>query len=132
MALAATKLPEPAASSPAIDRAHFARMSFGDYALERELLGLFDKQAALLLARICGAPPEVMVALAHTLKGSAAGIGAWGVARAAEAVERAAGSGGSQAERSLAIADLAVAVEEARGEIAALLGEDSGIASTAE
>jgi len=126
MALAATKLPEPAPASPAIDRAHFSRMSFGDRTLERELLGLFDKQASLLLARICGAPPEVMVALAHTLKGSAAGIGAWGVARAAEAVERAAGSAGSQAERSLAIADLAVAVEEARGEITALLDADRG------
>ena len=56
--------------------------------------------------------------LAHTLKGSARGIGAWRVARAAEALELAGGNGdeiGSALER------LAAAADEARAVIADLL-----------
>jgi HPt (histidine-containing phosphotransfer) domain-containing protein len=56
--------------------------------------------------------------LAHTLKGSARGIGAWRVARAAEALEQAGGNGteiGSALERLASVAD------EARAVIADLL-----------
>ena len=60
--------------------------------------------------------PSGVVTLAHTLKGSARGIGAWRIARAAEAVE-AAGPGQMQA----ALDALAVATEEARATIAELL-----------
>ena len=42
----------PAADAPIIDRAHLARMTFGDRSLERELLQLFDRQAMILLARM--------------------------------------------------------------------------------
>jgi HPt (histidine-containing phosphotransfer) domain-containing protein len=54
--------------------------------------------------------------LAHTLKGSARGIGAWRVAAAAEAVEQAA-----ETERLAAIDALAAAVAEIKAEIAGLL-----------
>src|SRR3989442_14741317 len=70
-----------------IDLAHLARMTLGEPSLEREVLSLFDRQAAMLLARMGNAPPAVAAALAHTLKGSARGIGAWKVAEAAEGVE---------------------------------------------
>jgi HPt (histidine-containing phosphotransfer) domain-containing protein len=108
-------------ASAAIDRAHLARMTFGDRALERELLQLFDRQASILLARMRDSEAVALAGLAHTLKGSAAGIGAGGVAEAAAAAERAAGR--SPAERSAAIDRLAAAVEAARPAIAALLAD---------
>jgi len=101
----------------AVDRAHLARMSFGDAALERELLGLFERQAALLLGRMREADAATLAALAHTLKGSASGIGVWGVAQAAAAVEQAT----SPAERNLALDDLAAAIAHAQAEIGAML-----------
>ena len=56
--------------------------------------------------------------LAHTLKGSARGIGAWRVARAAEALELAGASGNATAD---ALDRLAAASDEARAVIADLL-----------
>ena len=62
-------------------------MTLGDLSLEIEVLQLFDRQAGILLGRMDDAPPESIMVFAHTLKGSARGIGAWSVASAAEAVE---------------------------------------------
>src|SRR5262250_268834 len=70
-----------------IDRDHLARMTFGDRNLERELLQLFDRQAELLVGRMRVSEPAAVVTLAHTLKGSAVGIGAGRVACAAESAE---------------------------------------------
>ena len=98
---AAAEAPETAA----IDRGHLARMTFGDRSLEREVLELFDRQAVMLIERMRGGDPAAIASLAHTLKGSAAGIGAGAVARSADAAEIAAG--GSPAECSLAIDRLA-------------------------
>ena len=70
-----------------IDLVHLARTTFGERALEREVLQLFERQAATLMERIQAAPAEDIPALAHTLKGSARAIGAVAVARAAETVE---------------------------------------------
>ena len=105
----------------AIDRAHLARMTFGDRSLERVVLQLFDRQAAMLIERIRTSNPEAVASLAHTLKGSAAGIGADLVARSADAAEQAAC--GPASECSLAIDRLVAAVEEARALIAELLRE---------
>ena len=105
--------------APAIDRAHLARMTYGDRSLERELLELFDRQATILLARMHDSEAAALAALAHTLKGSAVGIGAAGVAEAAAAAEHAAGSRPS--ERCAAIVRLRAAVDRVRPEIAALL-----------
>src|SRR5262245_40434913 len=82
--------PPLAPGEPVIDRAHLARMTLGDSRLEVEVLALFDRQATLLLARMTGAAPLAIAAFAHTLKGSARGIGMWRVAAAAEALEQAA------------------------------------------
>ncbi len=107
------------AAAPAIDRAHLARMTYGDRSLERELLELFDRQAEILLARMRDSEAAAVAGLAHTLKGSAVGIGATGVAQAAAAAERAAGL--SQPERRAAIDRLAAAVDRVRPELEALL-----------
>jgi HPt (histidine-containing phosphotransfer) domain-containing protein len=64
------------------------------------------------------AAPNGVATLAHTLKGSARGIGAWRVARAAEAVELA---GARNGEIGSALDHLNAASEEARGVIADLL-----------
>jgi HPt (histidine-containing phosphotransfer) domain-containing protein len=102
-----------------IDRGHLARMTFGDRSLEREVLQLFDRQAAILIDRIRVANPAAIASLAHTLKGSAAGIGAGAVALSADATEAAASH--SPSECSVAINRLALAVDEARALIAELL-----------
>ncbi len=119
MALAAMLQVDTAAAGPAIDRAHLKQMTFGDRSLERELLQLFDRQAELLLARMRATDSEAVATLAHTLKGSATGVGASEVARAASAAEQAAGR--SPAECAAAIDALAAAIDTARGEIAACL-----------
>lgn len=112
---------ETTAPAAAIDRAHLSRMTFGDRSLEQEVLQLFDRQAELLIGRMRGGDPAAVAALAHTLKGSATGIGAGQVARAADAAEIAAG--GSPSECSQAVDRLAQAVDQARALIAILLRE---------
>ena len=96
-------------------------MTFGDRSLEREVLQLFDRQATMLMARIRAGNPAAIASLAHTLKGSAAGIGASAVARSADAAELAAS--GPTSECSQAIDRLASAIDEARALIAELLRE---------
>lgn len=99
-----------------IDLEHLGRMTLGERSLEAEVLALFDRQAEMLLKRMSGADQAVVAAAAHTLKGSSVGIGAWRVAKAAEAVECAAA-----AELAAALATLHAAVGEARSAISGLL-----------
>jgi hypothetical protein len=99
-----------------IDFTHLFRMTLGDHGLEREVLALFDRQVDILIARMGEVDRSCVAALAHTIKGSARGVGAWPVARAAEAVECA-----SPAGLAPAVAALAAAAGEARAAIAELL-----------
>jgi len=108
--------PVIAVSACAIDVEHLARMTLGERSLEREVLALFDRQADMLLPRIRRGDPALAAASAHTLKGSAVGIGAFGVARAAEAVEQA-----KKASVDAAIDTLAAVLEQTKAEIARLL-----------
>src|SRR5262249_62097055 len=85
--------PENASLERAIDLVHLARMTFGDRSLEREVLQLFDRQAPILMAKVHEGSRGAIGALAHTLKGSARGLGADRLAAAAEAVERASAAG---------------------------------------
>ena len=122
MAQAAVKIFEregEALESKVFDRARLARMTFNDLSLEREVLQLFNRQAELLMQRIRGSEPAAIATLAHTLKGSAAGIGADQVAREAEATESSATR--TPQECGLAVDQLAEAVDEIRGRIATLL-----------
>jgi HPt (histidine-containing phosphotransfer) domain-containing protein len=104
----------------AIDEEHLGRMTLGDRRLEREVLELFLRQSTIMLDRIVGAERPLAAAAAHTLKGSARGIGAWRVARAAELLEQAAGAeGGDAAGSSLdhAVEELKAASLEASAAI---------------
>jgi HPt (histidine-containing phosphotransfer) domain-containing protein len=96
---------------PAVDLAHLARMTLGEKGLEREVLELFQRQADMLLARMAVEEPRMVSAFAHTLAGSASGIGAWKVAEAATALERAAAVPGTGALGTL-LDHLAAAVAE--------------------
>jgi HPt (histidine-containing phosphotransfer) domain-containing protein len=111
--------PSESQGDPIIDCGHLARMTLGDRSLEIEVLALFDRQAEILLARMRQAPPAAVGTFAHTLKGSARGIGAWRVAAAAERLERAA-AGAAAAELPTLLGGLAGAVDEARAAIAEL------------
>ena len=105
------------AGEPPIDLMHLFRMTLGDHALEREVLALFDRQIDQLMARMGEVGRSGAAALAHTLKGSARGVGAGPMARAAEAVEAA-----SATELAQALAALATAAAETRAAIADILG----------
>jgi HPt (histidine-containing phosphotransfer) domain-containing protein len=102
-----------------IDGAHLDRMTLGDASLEREVLAMFSGQAVGLIDRLATeAKSSETVALAHTLKGSARAIGAFGVADAAEGLEAAIRHGDDPVQ---ALARLKDAVAEARTAIDAIL-----------
>jgi HPt (histidine-containing phosphotransfer) domain-containing protein len=73
---------------PVIDIEHFETATFGDRALQREVLGLFEAQAAKLLQTIRTASGKEQSEAAHALKGAARGIGAFRVADEAEKIEQ--------------------------------------------
>jgi HPt (histidine-containing phosphotransfer) domain-containing protein len=120
MVAVARAIDQPSLLSCAIDTEHLSRMTLGELSLQREVLALFDRQADILLPRIRNGAPAVAAASAHTLKGSAVGIGAFKVARAAEAVEQARDQA-KDAALAAAIDTLAVVLDEAKAEIARLL-----------
>ena len=103
-----------------IDLAHLARMTLGDRNLEREVLQLFDRQAEMLFARMQQAVPSAAAAHAHTLKGSSSSIGAWKVARAAQAVEFAGNNQGAS-DVAAALCCLGAAISETRSAINEIL-----------
>ena len=115
MAQSAIEIQEEAA----IDRVHLERMTFGDRSLEREVLELFDRQSQMLMVRMRAGGDDAIAPLAHTLKGSASGVGAIRVAAAADAAEQSVTL--SAAECGQAVDRLAAAVDEARTLIAQLL-----------
>lgn len=84
---------DPASEAPTLDLVHLSRQTFGDHALEIELLSLFERQAEQLARRL-GEPRQhgdkvARMDLAHMLKGSARSVGAFAVADAAELYETA-------------------------------------------
>jgi HPt (histidine-containing phosphotransfer) domain-containing protein len=100
-----------------IDMDHLQRMTLGDARLEREVLTMFSAQAASLIGSLAALPADAG-ALAHTLKGSARAIGAFGVADAAGHLEAAVLSGQNPSE---ALSDLKEAIMRARMAIDAIL-----------
>ena len=103
-----------------IDKQHLAGVTLGDPGLEREVLELFLRQATLMLDRIGHAPATVAAAAAHTLKGSARGIGLWRLARAAESFEQAVANAGEDRVKD-ALSELTAAGLEASAAISAHL-----------
>jgi HPt (histidine-containing phosphotransfer) domain-containing protein len=105
----------PTVASPSLvpdeplDRAHLFRMTLGDHSLEGEVLRLFDRQCRMLLARMAAAQPACVKALAHTIDGSARGVGAWRVSHAARDLQQVVDSGG---DIPAAIGALEAAIDE--------------------
>ncbi len=84
----AVKTPASASSANPVDLVHLSRQSLGDRSLEREILSLFKSQSALYLDRLSNAKTSDERKLAaHTILGSARGIGAWIVAHEAKSIE---------------------------------------------
>ncbi len=110
---------EAAQTKSPIDCQHLRAMALGDLSLEQEVLRLFDRQAELLVERMRHSELAAIAPLAHALKGSARGIGAWQVAEAADAVERF--KAGTPAAYTDVLQALAAAVADARAQIVVLL-----------
>jgi len=70
-----------------IDLSHLARQTMGDRSLEREVLGMFVEQAQTVRRQMANAAIKERLFLAHALKGSARGVGAFPIADCASAVE---------------------------------------------
>ena len=78
----------PGGSRP-IDLVHLSRYTLGNRSLENELLGLFRSQADVYLARLDDAADDKeWKNAAHSLKGSARGLGAWALDDLAEEAEQ--------------------------------------------
>jgi HPt (histidine-containing phosphotransfer) domain-containing protein len=94
-----------------IDLAHLHKQTLGDAGLELEVLRLFDDMSHTYYARLeTSTTVEELVRNLHTLRGAAAGIGAFGLAELARVAEAELRSGAPvNPER---IDDLHVAVEE--------------------
>lgn len=115
--------PQPPMSERPVDLVHLSRFTLGDEKLEREVLGLFRVQSRIYLDRMEDAADGASWRqAAHTIKGSARGIGAWTVATAAQFAEdlpeAPAGRGAAAA-----LKQLRSAVEAATSFIDALLGD---------
>lgn len=127
MALAA-EIPSPGENSipefnRPVDLVHLARFTMGNRALEREVLQLFLTQSVMYLQRLKDAVADKdWVDAAHTIKGTARGIGAWQVARSAESAEALGGEGHDE-ERSRVLADIEQFIGEANKYIESLLSE---------
>lgn len=76
----------PASARP-IDLDHLARQTMGQKDLETEVLTLFLRQARQCVRNIAAATPKERQGFAHSLKGSARGVGAFPLAEAAERLE---------------------------------------------
>jgi HPt (histidine-containing phosphotransfer) domain-containing protein len=101
----------------ALDLDHLSRMTLGDPEVDQEVLEMFAEQAVRLVAAMAALPADAG-ALAHKLKGSARGVGAFAVADAAASLETAIQTGQN---RPHAFAALKEAVTEARTAIEAIL-----------
>jgi HPt (histidine-containing phosphotransfer) domain-containing protein len=112
-------MPSPplAPMDSALDLDHLSRMTLGDAELEQEVLAMFAEQAVRLVAAMAALPAQAG-GLAHKLKGSARGIGAFAVADAAASLETAIRTGHNRPD---AFAALKEAVADVRAAIDAIL-----------
>ncbi|RUX21147.1 MULTISPECIES: Hpt domain-containing protein [unclassified Mesorhizobium] len=96
-----------------VDLGHLARQTMGDRDLEREVLALFVQQSLNVRDQIADADTRQRILLAHGLKGSARGIGAFAVAECAAIIEK-------QPEDVRALKRLGMLIEEVRDFIAGI------------
>lgn len=107
-----------------VDLVHLSRQTLGNRELEREVLKLFCKQSSIYLDRLCAATSlNDWHEAAHTIKGSARGIGAWAVVKYAEKAEQLKSL--RPAKRKAGLVDkLAATLDDTNGFIDELLGEE--------
>lgn len=72
----------------AIDFSHLERQTMGDRALEQEVLRLFLDQARTTIEQFAAADRKERLRLAHGLKGSARGVGAFPIANCMVELEK--------------------------------------------
>ena len=102
-----------AAVAEPFDRAHIARYTLGDAALEAEIIAIFQGELGKLLEAIRSAASDQDWGFAtHSLKGAARAIGAWEIAAVAERLERSGREQGQSSDGGL-IAELETAVAAA-------------------
>jgi HPt (histidine-containing phosphotransfer) domain-containing protein len=103
------------ATATILDRDHFGHMTGGDLELQAEIIELFRAQAELwrrLL--IVDAPLHTWRDAAHTVKGSARGLGLWALAEACERAEAIGRTGLVESVQiAQALAQVRAALEEA-------------------
>jgi HPt (histidine-containing phosphotransfer) domain-containing protein len=97
-----------------LDQAHFDAMTAGDASLQREVARLFCDQLPQWRAAL--SDPADWRGSAHTIKGSARGIGLPALAEACEAAEAA-----PESERDAACARVLAALAEAEAALAHLV-----------
>jgi len=91
-----------------LDLVHLSRYTLGNRGLEAELLGLFRVQAELYAERLATAESDKdWKDTAHSLKGSARGLGAWELGDLAEKAEQMASE---PAARALMVAQIRSAI----------------------
>lgn len=107
-----------------VDLVHLAKYTMGNRELEHEVLTLFSKQSLIYLERLRNAADQqTWKEAAHTLKGSARGIGAWQVADVVARLEQhPVAKGGKKKEQM--VEDLCQSVETANDFIESLLSDD--------
>ncbi len=93
--------------------AHLSRQTMGDRGLEQEVLALFVQHALSVRDKITDADIHERLLLAHGLKGSARGVGAFAVADCATDIEHAPGD-------NRTIKRLGALIDEVRDFIAAI------------
>ena len=72
-----------------VDLVHLSKFTMGRRDLEAEILGLFRQQLAASLSKLeAAADDKAWKEAAHTLKGSARGVGAWELGDASERAEK--------------------------------------------
>jgi len=110
-----------------IDLVHLSKFTMGRRDLEAEILGLFRQQLAVSLEKLAAAADmagddKAWKEAAHTLKGSARGVGAWALADATADAELLTDA----PARAAVISDLDVLVVAATGFIDELLEDWQG------
>ncbi len=115
-AVSATQFSKPEIGP--IDMEHLLHYTMGDEALAREVLGLFCTQGRIYLEQLCATQdPQERKSAAHTLKGSARGVGAHHVANLSETLEELAAAPDEAAWTS-ALGSLKTVFDEAAAHVA--------------
>lgn len=110
------------ARTHAIDMNHLSAYTAGDEALMAEIFGLFREQVEMWIKLLTPeAPTGSFRDAAHTLKGSAKGIGAWKLADACAAAEEMSGIDASPAKRAVVVEVIRTELDQVLQDIAVLV-----------